>query len=79
MALQNVGPMDDGSAAFFDMELGTGASHQMGNGNFAIADFNNDGTPDIFVTGETAMKLHTQTIPHSWLAPKISAHSTAII
>lgn len=53
MALQNVGPMDDGSAAFFDMELGTGASHQMGNGNFAIADFNNDGTPDIFVTGES--------------------------
>lgn len=53
MALQNVGPMDDNSAAFFDMELGTGVSHQMGNGNFAVADFNNDGTPDIFVTGES--------------------------
>ena len=53
MALQNVGPTDDGTTAFFDLELATGISHQFGNGNFAVADFNNDGTPDIFVTGES--------------------------
>ena len=44
---------DDGNVTFFNMELGTSVSHQMGNGNFAIADFNNDGTPDIFLTGES--------------------------
>ena len=53
MALQNIGPTDDNVPAFFSLEIGTGVSHQMGNGNIVVADFNNDGTPDIFVTGES--------------------------
>ena len=44
---------EDGEVAFYDMELAVGASHHFGNGNFAVADFNNDGTPDLFVTGES--------------------------
>ena len=53
MVLGNMGKDDDGKIAFYNMELATGVSHQMGNGNIAVADFNNDGTPDIFVTGES--------------------------
>lgn len=53
IGLQSMGLDDDGNVTFFNMELGTSVSHQMGNGNFAIADFNNDGTPDIFLTGES--------------------------
>ena len=43
---------DDGELGFFNMELASGVSRDFGNGNFSVADFNNDGTPDIFVTGE---------------------------
>ena len=53
MALANQGYSDDGSISFYSMEIGTGASHQIGNGNILVEDFNNDGTPDIFVTGES--------------------------
>ncbi|MCR5077226.1 MAG: VCBS repeat-containing protein [Prevotella sp.] len=53
LGLQSMGVDDNGNVAFFSMELGTGVSHQMGNGNFAVADFNNDGTPDVFLTGES--------------------------
>lgn len=44
---------EDGEVGFYDMELANGISHHYGNGNFAVADFNNDGTPDLFVTGES--------------------------
>lgn len=44
---------DDGELTFFNMELAGTVSHHFGNGNFAVADFNNDGTPDIIVTGES--------------------------
>lgn len=45
---------EDGEVGFYDMELATSsASHTYGNGNINVADFNNDGTPDIFVTGES--------------------------
>lgn len=37
---------------FISMEAETW-SHSFGNGNFNVADFNNDGTPDLFVTGES--------------------------
>lgn len=51
MAFVNI---SDGDAiGFYDLELATSVSHQFGNGNFAVVDFNNDGTPDIFVTGES--------------------------
>lgn len=53
MAFANIGPTDDNVPAFYSLEIGTGVSHQMGNGNIIVADFNNDGTPDIFVTGES--------------------------
>lgn len=51
MAFGNI--TEDGEVGFFDMELATGVSHTFGNGNINVADFNNDGTPDIFVTGES--------------------------
>ena len=44
---------DMGNLSFFDMEMAGGVSHNFGNGNFAVVDFNNDGTPDILVTGES--------------------------
>ncbi|WP_044109091.1 FG-GAP repeat domain-containing protein [Xylanibacter brevis] len=37
--------------SFYDMGL-TDITHNYGNGNILVADFNNDGTPDVFVTGE---------------------------
>ena len=46
---------DDGELGFFDMELTSGVSRDFGNGNFSVGDFNNDGTPDIFVTGEATV------------------------
>ena len=39
--------------AFYDLGLADGVSHNYGNGNFACADFNNDGVMDIFVGGES--------------------------
>ena len=40
--------------AFYDLGLNMGEpSHNFGNGNFEVADFNNDGMNDIFVTGES--------------------------
>ncbi|MBQ9667540.1 MAG: VCBS repeat-containing protein [Prevotella sp.] len=39
--------------AFYDLGLADGLSHQFGNGNFAVVDFNADGVADIFVTGES--------------------------
>ena len=51
MAFGNI--TEDGEVGFFDMELATGVSHTFGNGNINVADFNNDGIPDIFVTGES--------------------------
>jgi hypothetical protein len=53
MALANQGKTDDGTVSFYSLEIGSGVSHQMGNGNIMVEDFNNDGTPDIFVTGES--------------------------
>lgn len=51
MAFGNI--TEDGEVGFYDMELATSVSHTFGNGNINVADFNNDGTPDIFVTGES--------------------------
>ncbi|MBQ7494647.1 MAG: VCBS repeat-containing protein [Bacteroidaceae bacterium] len=51
MAFCNLSEGDE--IGFYDLELATSVSHQFGNGNFAVVDFNNDGTPDIFVTGES--------------------------
>ena len=53
IGLLNFKTDDEGNLSFFDMELAGGVSHNFGNGNFAVADFNNDGTPDILVTGES--------------------------
>ena len=51
MAFLNLGGEDAGE--FYDLGLAEGVSHQFGNGNFNVVDFNNDGVPDIFVTGES--------------------------
>jgi len=51
MAFVNLSEGDE--IGFYDLELATSVSHQFGNGNIVVADFNNDGTPDIFVTGES--------------------------
>lgn len=51
MVFQNLGA--DGPGEFYDLGLAQGVSHTFGNGNFNVVDFNNDGTPDIFVTGES--------------------------
>lgn len=51
MAFMNMA--DPEITAFYDLELAQGVAHQFGNGNIDVCDFNNDGTPDIFVTGES--------------------------
>ena len=51
MAFLNLGA--EGPGEFYDLGLAQGVSHTFGNGNFNVVDFNNDGTPDIFVTGES--------------------------
>lgn len=53
MVLLNAGPDDEGNVSFYSTEIATGVAHQYGNGTIQVADFNNDGTPDIFVTGES--------------------------
>lgn len=53
---QNLGADTDLSVApvaFYSLGIETGSSHTFGNGNIEVADFNSDGTPDIFVTGES--------------------------
>lgn len=37
----------------YDLGLGDGVSHYYGHGDIHVADFNNDGVPDIFVGGES--------------------------
>lgn len=51
MVFQNIG--EEAPAEFFSLEAEGSFSHSFGNGNFNVVDFNNDGTPDIFVTGES--------------------------
>lgn len=53
MGFINLGVDEFGTLGFFDMELAGSVSHNFGRGNFAVVDFNNDGTPDILVTGES--------------------------
>ncbi len=53
MVLLNAGRDDEGTVSFYSTEIATGVSHQFGNGNIEVCDFNNDGVPDIFVTGES--------------------------
>ncbi len=50
LVYQNLGGEDAGQ--FYELGLAGEVSHHFGNGNFNVVDFNNDGTPDIFVTGE---------------------------
>lgn len=45
--------LSESPAQFYAMNLEeSGISRDFGNGNFNVADFNNDGNPDVFVTGE---------------------------
>lgn len=51
MMFRNMG--EDGPGEFYSLEAESNSfSHSYGNGNFNVADFNNDGAPDFFVTGE---------------------------
>jgi hypothetical protein len=53
---QNLGAdtdLSEGPVAFYSLGIETGESHTFGNGNIVVADFNCDGQPDIFVTGES--------------------------
>lgn len=53
---QNLGAdtdLTEAPVAFYSLGIETGVSHTFGNGNIEVADFNSDGQPDIFVTGES--------------------------
>ena len=45
--------LSEGPVGFYSLGIETGVSHTFGNGNIVVADFNCDGQPDVFVTGES--------------------------
>lgn len=45
--------LSEGPVGFYSLGIETGESHTFGNGNIEVADFNCDGQPDVFVTGES--------------------------
>lgn len=52
--------------AFYSLGIEDGTTHNYGNGNFVVADFNCDGTPDIFITGECPQDAGTLGLPEQY-------------
>ncbi len=52
-ACLNLGADSYPETQLYDLGLGDGVSHYYGHGDINVADFNNDGVPDIFVGGES--------------------------
>ncbi len=52
-ACLNLGADSYPETQLYDLGLGDGVSHYYGHGDIHVADFNNDGVPDIFVGGES--------------------------
>ena len=53
VAALNLGAETDGETVLYDLGLAEMPAHHYGHGGFEVADFNNDGVPDIFVGGES--------------------------
>lgn len=55
VAALNLGDEADGETILYDLGLAEYPAHHYGHGGIIVADFNNDGTPDIFVGGESPL------------------------
>lgn len=53
VAALNLGAETEGETVLYDLGLAEMPAHYYGHGGFEVADFNNDGVPDIFVGGES--------------------------
>ena len=53
VAALNLGAEADGETILYDLGLAESPAHHYGHGGIQVADFNNDGVPDIFVGGES--------------------------
>lgn len=53
VAALNLGAETDGETVLYDLGLAESPAHHYGHGGFEVADFNNDGIPDILVGGES--------------------------
>ena len=53
VAALNLGAETDGETILYDLNLADSPAHHYGHGGIIVADFNNDGVPDIFVGGES--------------------------
>lgn len=64
----NVGKETDPEevVSFYNINIADDVSHHYGNGNILVADFNNDGTPDIYVTGEAPQDAGAVGLADQW-------------
>lgn len=53
VAALNLGAEADGETILYDLNLAESPAHHYGHGGMLVADYNNDGVPDIFVGGES--------------------------
>lgn len=53
VAALNLGSESDGETVLYDLGLAESPAHHYGHGGIEVADFNNDGVPDILVGGES--------------------------
>jgi len=53
VAALNLGAETEGETVLYDLGLAEMPAHYYGHGGFEVADFNNDGVPDILVGGES--------------------------
>lgn len=66
VAALNLGAETEGETILYDLGLADGVSHHYGHGGLLVADFNNDGTPDIFVGGESPDDARDGTWEYFW-------------
>lgn len=58
VAALNLGAETEGETILYDLGLADSPAHHYGHGGFEVADFNNDGVPDIFVGGESPRDVY---------------------